>query len=312
MACLARLIRCAIVASGTPNAAAICAVDRPPTARRVSAIWLGADRSGWQQPNSSASESSRSAVSASAAGPSNSDGGIASAICSSRTRRACSLRTWSVRRRAATVTSQPRGLAGIPSRGHCNAAASSASWLASSHRWNCPYPYRRTSAARTCGASSRSRASTSPRSVLTGARSHVWLGLVHDRPDFDRLGVRERHVRRDGQRALLALAIEQVEAGHVLLGLQVRAVGHGRLAVHPAHQPGLGRVRQPVGAEKLAGLPVLPVERILPGNGLRPLPGRDRRPLLLIPVDHEQVFHQNRGVNSSPLVGAKTPLPPFK
>ena len=36
--CLARLIRCAIVASGTPNAAAICAVDSPPTARSVSAI----------------------------------------------------------------------------------------------------------------------------------------------------------------------------------------------------------------------------------------------------------------------------------
>ena len=58
--CLARLIRCAIVASGTPKAAAICAVDSPPTARRVSAIWLGADSSGWQQPNSRASESSRS------------------------------------------------------------------------------------------------------------------------------------------------------------------------------------------------------------------------------------------------------------
>jgi len=58
MACLARLIRCAIVASGTPNAAAICAVDSPPTARSVSAIWLGGDRSGWQHPNSSARESS--------------------------------------------------------------------------------------------------------------------------------------------------------------------------------------------------------------------------------------------------------------
>ena len=35
--CLARLIRCAIVASGTPNARAISAVVSPPTARRVSA-----------------------------------------------------------------------------------------------------------------------------------------------------------------------------------------------------------------------------------------------------------------------------------
>ena len=36
--CLARLIRCAIVASGTRNALAISAVVRPPTARSVSAI----------------------------------------------------------------------------------------------------------------------------------------------------------------------------------------------------------------------------------------------------------------------------------
>ena len=38
MLCFARLIRCAIVASGTRNAFAISAVVRPPTARSVSAI----------------------------------------------------------------------------------------------------------------------------------------------------------------------------------------------------------------------------------------------------------------------------------
>ena len=38
MRCLARLIRCAIVASGTRKAPAISAVVRPPTARSVSAI----------------------------------------------------------------------------------------------------------------------------------------------------------------------------------------------------------------------------------------------------------------------------------
>ena len=71
---------------------AICAVDRPPTARSVSAIWLGEDRSGWQQPKSKASESSLSAGSASAGGPSSSDCGVAIAISSSRVRRDCSLR----------------------------------------------------------------------------------------------------------------------------------------------------------------------------------------------------------------------------
>ncbi len=35
----ARLIRCAIVATGTRNADAICSVVRPPTARSVNATW---------------------------------------------------------------------------------------------------------------------------------------------------------------------------------------------------------------------------------------------------------------------------------
>ena len=38
MLCLARLIRCAMVASGTRNALAISAVVKPPTARNVRAI----------------------------------------------------------------------------------------------------------------------------------------------------------------------------------------------------------------------------------------------------------------------------------
>jgi hypothetical protein len=37
MVCLARLMRWAMVASGTRNARAICGVVRPPTARRASA-----------------------------------------------------------------------------------------------------------------------------------------------------------------------------------------------------------------------------------------------------------------------------------
>jgi hypothetical protein len=39
-------MRWAIVAPGTRKAVAICAVVRPPTARSVSAIWLGVDRAG--------------------------------------------------------------------------------------------------------------------------------------------------------------------------------------------------------------------------------------------------------------------------
>ena len=58
MLALARLIRCAMVASGTRNAAAISAVVRPPTARRVSASCDGADSAGWQHRNSRVSVSS--------------------------------------------------------------------------------------------------------------------------------------------------------------------------------------------------------------------------------------------------------------
>src|SRR5439155_5821488 len=61
MCCLARLMRLAMVASGTRNAAAIWAVLRPPTARSVRASCDGGDRAGWQHRNSSTSVSSRSA-----------------------------------------------------------------------------------------------------------------------------------------------------------------------------------------------------------------------------------------------------------
>ena len=46
MLCLARLIRCAMVASGTRKAFAISAVVKPPTARRVRAIADGRLRAG--------------------------------------------------------------------------------------------------------------------------------------------------------------------------------------------------------------------------------------------------------------------------
>ena len=54
----ARLIRCAIVASGTRNASAICLVVSPPTARSVSAIADAGLSAGWQHRNSSNSVSS--------------------------------------------------------------------------------------------------------------------------------------------------------------------------------------------------------------------------------------------------------------
>jgi hypothetical protein len=58
MLCLARLMRWAIVASGTRNALAISAVVRPPTARRVRASCEGTDKAGWQHRNRRVSVSS--------------------------------------------------------------------------------------------------------------------------------------------------------------------------------------------------------------------------------------------------------------
>ena len=60
-------------------------------------------------------------------------------------------------RRDATWISQARGLSGTPSRGHCAAAAMSASCTASSQA--AKSRYRRTMTPSTCGASSRSRRS---------------------------------------------------------------------------------------------------------------------------------------------------------
>ena len=59
MRCFARLIRWAMVASGTRNAFAISAVVRPPTARSVSAIAEAGVSAGWQHMNSRISVSSR-------------------------------------------------------------------------------------------------------------------------------------------------------------------------------------------------------------------------------------------------------------
>ena len=65
IACLPRLMRCAIVASGTRNARAISAVVSPPTARSVSATCDAGVRAGWAQRKSSVSVSSESTGSSS-------------------------------------------------------------------------------------------------------------------------------------------------------------------------------------------------------------------------------------------------------
>ena len=129
MRCLALLMRCAIVASGTRKARAISTVVRPPTALSVNAIRASDVRDGWQQSSSSVRLSSASGAptTSSADGETRPSAGVRDASASSRRVRAPSLRSPSMRRRDATRISHARGSSGTPSRGHCTTAARSAS-----------------------------------------------------------------------------------------------------------------------------------------------------------------------------------------
>jgi hypothetical protein len=118
-------MRLAMVASGTRNPRAISVVVSPPTARSVSASWEGTGSAGWQHSSNRARESSCPD------GGAWSDGSSAATV-SSRRRRARTLRHSSTTARLAAVTSHDRGLLGTPSVGQCCAAATRASWTASS------------------------------------------------------------------------------------------------------------------------------------------------------------------------------------
>ena len=88
MVCLARLIRWAMVASGTRKARAISAVFRPPTARRVSAMADAGVSAGWQHMNSRMSVSSPSPLATGISGPRSCSSSASAAASSSRRRRA--------------------------------------------------------------------------------------------------------------------------------------------------------------------------------------------------------------------------------
>ena len=124
---LARVIRCAIVVSGTRNACAISATVSPPSSRRVSATRASGASAGWQQVKISRSRSSSTMPVGS--------WGVSSVIMSAAwclASRWDSRRIRSIARLPAVVVSQPPGLGGTPSRGHRSTAARSASPAASS------------------------------------------------------------------------------------------------------------------------------------------------------------------------------------
>ena len=125
---MARLIRCATVASLDRNARAISRVDSPPTSRRVNATRDSVVSTGWQAVNISRSTSS--SMWSTAASRSGISGSGASDGSSARSRAA--RRKWSIARRFDTAMSQAPGLSGTPRSGHCSRAATSASWARSS------------------------------------------------------------------------------------------------------------------------------------------------------------------------------------
>ena len=120
---LARVIRAAMVASGTRNARATSAVDRPQTSRSVSATWASRDSAGWQQVKTSRRRSS--------SGP-----GACSGVTSSGSARrstACRRSASRARLRAIVVSHAP-GRSGMPVRGQVTSAWAYASWVHSSAR----------------------------------------------------------------------------------------------------------------------------------------------------------------------------------
>ena len=139
MRCLARVIRRVIVAFGHEKRPSDLGGGQPADRAQREG-----DLGGRRQRRVAAHEQQDQRVvrlrrdAAPTGGAVQSSGSAQRATVSSRRCRACSLRSRSVSRREATVISQARGSSGMPSRGHCAAAASNASWTASSAVSKCP------------------------------------------------------------------------------------------------------------------------------------------------------------------------------
>ena len=180
IACFARLMRCAIVGSGTRNAFAISPVVRPPTARSVSAIADGVRQRRMaaheQQHKRVVGIDRRLVVDARRDDQRRVVRRDALSRCAARSRCARD-------RSCAAARPEATSRAGCPERRRAAtvaAAAISASCTASSHaaksRW------RRTTAPSTCGARSRSRCSSVARCSGRARQSCVdWRPLMISR-----------------------------------------------------------------------------------------------------------------------------------
>ena len=110
----ARTSRCAIVGPGTANARAICSASKPSTAWSMSGVRTAGSIAGWAQTNSSASR--RSGIASGSSSSATARAPPRTASSSGRVSRSAAVRRRSRRRLRATVSSQPSGLSGTPSR----------------------------------------------------------------------------------------------------------------------------------------------------------------------------------------------------
>ena len=200
-----------------------------------------------------------------------------SAICSSGGTR---LTTIASRRRRATRcadvigrcaaprpgSASARGFSGTPSRGHCVAAAISASCTASSAA--AKSRKRRTTAPSTCGASSRSRCSARASSGGDGHSRSSGGPLITCRTSIAMLsGSPPGPGAADALAAICvgalgALDVDDPVAGEELLGLGEHAVGDRPAVLAGAHELGLVGAGQALGGDELARLAELLVEAL--------------------------------------------------
>src|SRR5579859_718980 len=217
--------------------------------------------------------------------------------------------------RRAVVMSQAPGLSGIPSRGQCSSAATSASCTSSSARSQSPSD--RTSAAvrRPCSSLYTLATSSPSATALPGAlrlRSGKALSrlMLDERPDLDRAERRPGLRHRD--RLVEVLDVDERVPADGLLRLAERAVGHGDLPVALAD-----------GGRGIRGLELLAAGDLAARGVLfEPLPdarvgrldlGRARVPARIVADEHEHVLHCGPSVvrsvaRSSAIRRAASPL----
>ena len=245
--CLARLIRCAIVASGTRNARAISAVSaRRPRAGSARAA-TARDSAGWQHRNSSVER---------VVGRGG-DGAASRRRVERRDRllaprRALSLRHSSTSRRDATVISHAARIVRHARRRPLHARPRAAP------------PARRPRTRRTGRAGARARRGPAARARAAGPRSaSSSIGRRGASVDLGRAVRRPGAPRPDPEYFTIRLAISTMRASSAtssdpvaderLLRLGERTVGDDDLAVGEPDHLGLRAVDQPLRVDELAG-----------------------------------------------------------